>query len=91
MTNALQAAEAGDAAALAAVLRSLSTPARLTIFRVLSEPHTVPELRAVLRLEPDYALSILASAGLVEQLPGVNPRPWRQVADARARLARLLA
>lgn len=89
--TALEAAEHGDLAALAAVLKALSTPTRLTIFDLLAEPLTAPQIRSILLTEPGNALSVLAAVGLIEQNPGVIPRPWHQVADARRRLGRLLA
>lgn len=81
-----------DRAAAAAVFRALSTPGRLAVFDALREPMTVPALRVMTGvLDPARDLAVLRDAGLVEQRPGITPRPWHQVPGVAAQIASLLA
>lgn len=82
----------GDLNAAAAVFKALGSRDRLLVLEALSEPKTIPQLRVEHALTyADNHLSVLASAGLVERLPGVTPRLWQRVPGSVEQLARLVS
>ena len=90
MATALEHAELGDPKAAAVVFRALGNESRLRILeRLAAGPLTIPALRAdpTTPAGVEQHMVTLQGAGLVEQLPGVIPRPWQIVPGALDRAA----
>lgn len=76
------------------VFRALGNEARLRILQRLADgPLTIPALRAdpTMPATVEQHMTTLQGAGLIEQLPGVIPRPWQIVPGALKRAAAVVA
>lgn len=94
MATALEHAELGDSKATVVVFRALGNESRLRILEQLAAgPLTIPALRAdpTMPAGVEQHMVTLQGAGLVEQLPGVIPRPWQIVPGSLDRAANVVA
>lgn len=90
MATALEHAELGDPKAAAVVFKALGSDVRLRILTLLADdPLTMTQLRSDRTLPGtvEQHVQTLQHAGLVEQLPGIAPRPWRIVPGSLPRAA----